>query len=118
MIGLGVMLIVMGIKNWDKWSRGVARKGYFLFRVAIYAPPRQKHPPLWGKITFRKGIIKMLELIVFAVVLVIAQVVGSLIVMNVMMKKFMTKEFIKKYTKMGFEVGQEIAEEMEEYLWE
>lgn len=72
--------------------------------------------PFMSKITFRKGIIKMLEMIVFAVVLVIAQVVGGLIVANVMMKKFMNKEFIKKYTKMGVEIGQEIAEEMEDYL--
>jgi hypothetical protein len=75
---------------------------------------RLKHLPLWKDNIFRKGIITMLEMVVFALVLVLAQFVGGFIMMKYVMKAYMNKEFIKSYTKMGMEVAQEIAKEMEE----
>ena len=58
--------------------------------------------------------ITMLEMIIFAVVLVIAQTAAGLIMMSVVMKKYMSKEFIKKYSKMAMEVAEEIQDEMED----
>ena len=66
------------------------------------------------RLHFRKGIIDMLEMIVFALTLVIAQAVGGYIMVKIMMKQFMTKEFIKNYSKLGIEVAKEIQEEMED----
>lgn len=51
----------------------------------------------------------LLELVVFAAVLVILQTLAGV----VLMKLLMTKKFIKKYTKMATEVSQEIINEME-----
>ena len=76
---------------------------------------RDKNSPYYGnKITFSKGDFTMLEMIIFAVVLVIAQCVGGYIMMKFMVKQFMTKEFIKNYSKIGIEVAKEIQEEMED----
>ena len=58
----------------------------------------------------------MLEMIIFAVVLVIAQTLSAYIMMNIMMKQFMSKKFIKKYSKMAVEATKVIQEEMEEIL--
>ena len=54
----------------------------------------------------------MLEMVIFALVLVTAQFVGGFIMIKYMMKKYMNKEFIKSYTKMGMEVAQELTLEM------
>lgn len=56
----------------------------------------------------------MMEMVVFALVLVFAQLIGSLIVGALAMKYFMSKHYIKKCTKMMQEVTQEVLEEMEE----
>lgn len=56
----------------------------------------------------------MLEMVVFALVLVTAQFVGGIIMTKYMMKKYMNKEFIKSYTKMGLEVAEELISEMED----
>jgi hypothetical protein len=58
----------------------------------------------------------LLELIIFAVVLVALQIAGYFVMMHIMMKQFLSKKFILKYTKMGMDVAKEIAEEMEDYL--
>ena len=71
-------------------------------------------PIMETRLHFRKGIIDMLEMIVFALTLVIAQAVGGYIMVKIMMKQFMTKEFIKNYSKIGIEVAKEIQEEMED----
>lgn len=54
----------------------------------------------------------MLEMVVFALVLVTAQFVGGIIMMKYVMKKYMNKEFLKSYTKMGLEVAEELTREM------
>lgn len=54
----------------------------------------------------------MMEIIVFALVLVFAQLIGSCIVGALAMKYFMSKAYIKKCTKMMQEVTQEVLEEM------
>lgn len=56
----------------------------------------------------------MLEMVVFALVLVAAQFIGGFIMFKYVMKKYMNKEFIKAYTKMGLEVAQELTAEMED----
>ena len=56
----------------------------------------------------------MLEMIVFAVVLVIAQMIGGYIMMEIMMKRFMSAKFIKKYSKMAMGVAEELSNEMED----
>ena len=60
---------------------------------------------------FRKGIIKMMEMIVFAITLVVAQTVAGLIMMGIMMKVATSKKFIKKYYYMIMGLSEEIAEE-------
>ena len=59
----------------------------------------------------RKGIIKMKEMIVFAITLVAAQTVAGLIMMGIMMKVATSKKFIKKYYYMIMGLSEEIAEE-------
>lgn len=55
----------------------------------------------------------MLEVIVFAVVLVLAQMIGGFAMMHIMM----TKGFMKRYTKKMAKMMEEIQEEMlDEYL--
>lgn len=79
----------------------------FIFRgrnIALYE----------DKTTFLKGDFTMLEMVVFALVLVISQFVGGYIMMKVIMHQFMNKDFIKKYAKMGIEASMEIQEEMED----
>lgn len=86
---------------------GALRRLFYFSRV--------ENMSLYGEKTiFRKGLITMLEMVVFALVLVLAQFVGGFIMMKYVMKAYMNKEFIKSYTKMGMEVVQEIAKEMEE----
>ena len=80
---------------------------HFLFRVRNILLYEEK-------LHLSKERLTMLEMIVFALVLVTAQVLGGLIMTQIMMKKFMNKEFIKKYTKMGMEAGKELVEEMED----
>ena len=56
----------------------------------------------------------MLEMIIFAVVLVIAQMIGGYVMMQIMMKQYMNKEFIMKYSKIAMEAAKELTEEMED----
>lgn len=60
---------------------------------------------------FRKGIIKMMEMIVFAITLVVAQTLAGLLVVGIAMKFFMSKKSIKKYYHMIMNLSEEIAEE-------
>lgn len=54
----------------------------------------------------------MMELIVFALVLVFAQLIGGCIVSALAVKYFMSKRYIKKCTKLMQEVTQEVLNEM------
>lgn len=60
----------------------------------------------------------MVELIIFAVILVSLQAVSALVIgkitMNKAMDKFMSKEFLKDYMKMMMKVTNEVMKEMEE----
>lgn len=58
----------------------------------------------------RKGIIKMLEMIVLGLTIVIAQIVAGV----VMMKVFMSERFLKKYTKTIMNLSNEIVADLME----
>lgn len=54
----------------------------------------------------------LLELVIFAVVLVVLQAAMGLLMAYASIKLFMSKKFIKKYSKIAMEVSQEISEEL------
>lgn len=60
----------------------------------------------------------MVELIIFAVILVSLQAVSALVIGKIMMDKamdkFMSKEFLKDYMKMTMKVTNEVMKEMED----
>lgn len=56
----------------------------------------------------------MLEVIVFAVVLVAAQIIGGFAIMSLMMNE----KFIKHYTKKMFKVMVDLNEELDEMMKE
>lgn len=60
----------------------------------------------------------MVELIIFAVILVSLQAVSAIVIgkitMDKAMDKFMSKEFLKDYMKMTMKVTNEVMKEMEE----
>jgi hypothetical protein len=62
-------------------------------------------------LNFRR-MIKMLEMLMFAVIFTVVQVIGGFIVMGLMMSKPFMKMFIKKYTSLA----KDLMEEMDELL--
>ena len=60
----------------------------------------------------------MVELIIFAVILVSLQTLSTLVVCKIvsdkMVNKIMDKEFLKKYVKTTLQASEEVSKEMEE----
>lgn len=54
----------------------------------------------------------LVELIIFAVVLVVLETAMILLVSYLAMKKLMSKKFIKDYTKMAMEVTKEVTDDL------
>ena len=59
----------------------------------------------------------MIELIIFAVILVSLQTLSTLVVCKIvsdkMVNKMMDKEFLKKYVKTTLQASEEVSKEME-----
>ena len=54
----------------------------------------------------------LVELIIFAVVLVVLETAMILLVSYLAMKKLMSKKFIEDYTKMAMEVTKEVTDDL------
>ena len=54
----------------------------------------------------------LVELIIFAVVLVVLETAMILLVSYLAIKKLMSKKFIKDYTKMAMEVTKEVTDDL------